>query len=93
MGLTRVTRGETFAGHTDLKVEVCGECGVLFALPAALVRWARDEGDNFFCPNGHCLTFKETRAEELEQRLAREKARSGRLAAERDQLTAESGCG
>lgn len=89
--LGRVARGETYAGHTDLVVEVCGECGVLFALPEALKnRCLRDHSQEFFCPNGHQLHYLgKTDAEKLQEQLDSERRRSGRLAAERDQTRAQ----
>lgn len=86
--LRGVSRGQTYAGYSDLEIEVCGDCGVLFALPQALVTWARDRGDAFWCPNGHRLTYAKTEAQKLAAQLERERARSGRLASERDQLQA-----
>lgn len=88
--LGRVARGETYAGHTDLEVEICGTCGVLFAAPEALLRNARaDHTIEFFCPNGHNLHYLgKSKAQQLEEQLERERARAGRLVAQRDQLEA-----
>jgi hypothetical protein len=51
--------GDTFAGHTDLEVTVC-TCGVLFAAPQKLLDTRRFDGQSFYCPNGHSLSFKGT---------------------------------
>jgi len=88
MILNRVTRNDTYSGHTTLEVEVCGECGVLFAAPQALLKWARDDGDNFFCPNGHSLTYTETEADRLKNQLRQTKDRLAIVQARSDQTEA-----
>lgn len=46
--------GETFAGHTQLEVKVCGSCGVMFAIPQALEEECdRNHSRYWWCPNGH----------------------------------------
>jgi hypothetical protein len=78
--------GDTFAGHTDLEVTVC-TCGVLFAAPQKLLDTRRFDGQSFYCPNGHSLSFKGTR---LEVARPRARARAARLAAARDQAEASA---
>ena len=80
MQLTRVSRNDTYAGHTTLEVEVCGVCGVLFAAPQRLIDKCRETGDNFFCPNGHSLVFTDYENKRLKAELKRAK---DRLAVER----------
>lgn len=41
---------------------VCAHCGVTFSSPVLYFR--RQDGRDFYCPNGHGLTFKETIAAE-----------------------------
>lgn len=84
----RVQRGETFAGYSDLEVRVCGECGVLFAMPEVMVAARRRDGEDFYCPNGHCRVFRETDADRLQRELAASRDRAARLSAEREQLRA-----
>jgi hypothetical protein len=80
--LDRVSRSDTYAGHTTLEVEVCASCGVLFAAPEHLLDECRKTGDNFFCPNGHTLVYKGENArlkkenERLKDNLARQRARA-----------------
>jgi hypothetical protein len=46
--------GETFAGHTHLRTLTCIECGVMFAVPDAMLGRQRTEpGRPIYCPNGH----------------------------------------
>lgn len=82
--------GETFAGYTQLVTLACCTCGVSFAMPEMLYDKAREDHDRwFYCPNGHNQHFLgRTAAEKLEEQLASERRRSGRLAAERDQTQA-----
>lgn len=50
--------GELFAGYANLTTIVCGECGVMFAMPEGLDRKAQaDHSRPFWCPNGHRLTY------------------------------------
>jgi NMD protein affecting ribosome stability and mRNA decay len=37
----------------------CVSCGIQFTVPAAWLQTKRDNGDGFYCPNGHSLRFKE----------------------------------
>ena len=37
----------------------CAECGVEFAIPAALSQAKRLPGSYFFCPNGHPIRYVE----------------------------------
>lgn len=67
--LNRVSRNETYAGHTTLEVEVCGVCGVLFAAPQRLIDHCRQTGDNFYCPNGDSLVFDDYENARLKRQL------------------------
>ena len=74
-------RGTIINTTEKLVVEDCCNCGVTFAMPLDL----RDErlkwGDNFFCPNGHSMSYTETEVEKLRRdnkwyadRLTKERA-------------------
>ena len=86
--LDRVSRNETYAGHTTLEVEVCGGCGVLFAAPERLIEHCRETGDSFFCPNGHSLSFNKSENEKIKSQLARVKDRLASEQARADQTEA-----
>ncbi len=46
-------------------------CGITFAIPAVLVEKRRNDHQNFWCPNGHCLSYKgKTEAQKLKDQLA-----------------------
>ena len=85
--LSRVSRSDTYAGHTTLEVEVCAACGVLFAAPEHLLEACRFDGDAFFCPNGHSLTYNSRRTK-LEKELKQAKDRLAATRADRDQVEA-----
>lgn len=93
-------RGETFAGYTELEVEVC-TCGVLFAAPKHMLDARRHDGKSFYCPNGHCLSYEGDRKRlerDLEKAQQREHEANQRRLAERElrehterQLSAQKG--
>ncbi|WP_051790995.1 hypothetical protein [Amycolatopsis jejuensis] len=47
----------------------CVTCGVPFAMPDYLMRKRREDGGDFYCPNGHSLVFRESEATKLKRRL------------------------
>jgi hypothetical protein len=86
--LDRVTRNDTYAGHTRLEVEVCGVCGVLFAAPERLIDHCRETGDSFFCPNGDSLVFNDYENKRLKRQLAIARDKAAAERAHRDQAEA-----
>jgi hypothetical protein len=90
---------ETFAGYSQLAVEVCCTCGVMFAMPEVLRKEAlADHSRSFYCPNGHGQHFLgKTDEQKLKELLEREKENmrwmrdhAARVAAERDQAKAQA---
>ena len=71
----------TYVQLTEME---CGKCGVAFAIPESMRSEKERDGGNWFCPNGHSRVYRET----VTEKLAKERARSARLVAERDQLDA-----
>lgn len=60
--------------HTDnLVIHTCW-CGIRHAIPSALSRQAVDNRMEVYCPLGHTWVKKKTRAQELESKLARQRA-------------------
>jgi len=47
----------------------CCVCGVVFAVPKRILDQRREQGGNFFCPNGHSMVFTETEVDRLKKRL------------------------
>lgn len=81
---TGQSRGMTFAGYSDLEVEVC-TCGVLFAAPEYLLDVCRKTGRSFYCPNGHSLVYESENAKlrkelaTVKDSLASERARADQI--------------
>jgi len=55
----------------------CGKCGIDFSVPDAFYRDRRDNGETFYCPNGHPRVFLEPTVDvlrrerdRLQQRIA-----------------------
>lgn len=89
--------GALFAAEAELEAVDCPVCGILYAVPAALVRsakkWRMDRSDgrgwSLCCPIGHVWGWTGPNAEQrLRQQLDEERDRRARIAAERDQLKA-----
>lgn len=69
--MTRVTLTQ---GVMDITIALtgtdCAECLVVFAVPDRLIRERREDGKEFYCPNGHRLVFGPTQADRLRTELA-----------------------
>lgn len=48
----------------------CPTCGITFAMPSNLLRVKREEGGNFYCPNGHVQSYTKTEVTRLKEQLA-----------------------
>lgn len=60
----------TLAYSTTLTVISCGDCAIPFAIPANLHRRYRQDGDSFWCPNGHRISYSQTEYEKVSEELA-----------------------
>jgi hypothetical protein len=47
----------------------CPDCGVHFGLDSALYENRLKDGGNFYCTNGHSLSYRETEAQRLRKQL------------------------
>jgi len=61
---------------------ICAECGVRFGVPMRFYEARREDKRSFWCPNGHSLSFKISRAQQLEAELSAARQESARLADE-----------
>lgn len=61
----------TLTYTNSLEVTSCGSCAIDFAMPGEKLTRHRCDGTEFWCPNGHRLTFKQTREQELREKLER----------------------
>lgn len=80
------SRLDKFAGHSTLEVEIC-TCGVLFAAPRYMLETRREDGESFYCPNGHSLSY-DGAIVRLKRDLKDAKDRAARERALRDQTEA-----
>lgn len=90
---------EKFEGATELAVLTCPVCAITYAIPQQLKESAQKynrttEPRNHWswcCPMGHVLSFPgKNREQQLRDDLDRERSRSGRMAAQRDQARASA---
>lgn len=68
---------------TTLTETTCCSCGITFAMPENFLRKKKETHANFYCPNGHTLHYAhKSEAEELKDKLAREKSQHDQTLAE-----------
>lgn len=86
------TYGEQATQGQVLEATSCVSCGVLFAMPASMLQKRREDGKDFWCPNGHSLVFTVTETERLRkeaERLRKQRdSAHARATAEQDQRRA-----
>jgi hypothetical protein len=59
-----------FSLPISLGEESCVNCGVHFAMPQSLQLARKTDKKQFFCPNGHSMTYTRTTEDELREKLA-----------------------
>lgn len=79
--MTTIANGK-IAWGTDLTVITCGACGMPFAVPEHWRNARQKDRSTFYCPNGHPRAFIQTREQELQDELARQKHRTEQAEAE-----------
>lgn len=62
----------------------CWSCSIPYYLPDGKYNRCLENGDNFYCPNGHSAVFSDTKASKLAKELAQEKKRREWAEADRD---------
>lgn len=55
--------------NSTLETIECPSCGILFAMPARTLLECRDNGREFFCPNGHSAVFRKSEVQRLKEAL------------------------
>ena len=60
---------------TELATVTCYKCGVLFGMPSYMQQKRQEDGESFWCPNGHSQVYCESQVKKLEKQLAQEKER------------------
>ncbi|SRR5258708_4936831 len=56
--------------QTEFSIDTCCVCGIIFGAPAWYMQKRRNDGGDYYCPNGHPLVFTEPRVKVLERELA-----------------------
>ena len=59
----------------SLTSDTCYLCGIEFAMPTSFRQKRLEDGQNFYCPNGHDQHFTETAVQRLQKLLDAEKRR------------------
>lgn len=70
---------------TVLQSEVCAACGIEFAMPQHFVTKRRESGKEFFCPNGHSLSFSKSEVQRLREQLERKEQQLAQERTARDE--------
>ncbi len=60
----------------ELTVTDCCVCGTPFAIQSTLHKHFKQTGKGFHCPNGHRLSYSESKIERLEKALKEERSNS-----------------
>jgi len=68
----------------DLKLIDCVDCGVIFGLPVRIAQARRQTGGDFYCPNGHSLSWKVTELDRLREEVKRARAAATAAMDQRD---------
>ncbi len=69
-----------------MEMHTCIECGVAFGMPTDFVARRREDGRNFFCPNGHPAVFRNTLQKQLDDSRKALADREAALKVERDRV-------
>lgn len=71
----RVYQQEAVSVTLKLTAMDCPDCGVVFAISAELDHRRRSDGQRFYCPNGHGMSYGEGEAEKARKAATAEAAR------------------
>lgn len=84
-----------FKFEAALQTKTCPVCFINYAAPELLFEKKMENGDNWYCPNGHSLVFTETETQKLQKKMERLKAdvewQRGRVAVKERELIAQKG--
>lgn len=87
---------DTLTYTNTLRIIGCGECYIDFAMPESKYRRAREEGEDWYCPNGHCRVFRENELStlrkekrQLQERLDQQHRRTSEVIEQRDQVKSQ----
>ncbi len=61
----------TLSTSVTLVLHECGNCGVMYGITERMYKERREDGELFWCPNGHRRAFVENEVQRLQKRLDR----------------------
>lgn len=64
---------ETVTYQDTLSRMTCGECGIAFAVPEQWRAKKKENGSDWYCPNGHVRVYRESDVAIAERKLAMER--------------------
>lgn len=62
-----------FVENEWLETHTCGKCGIMWAMPSRFVEARRQDGKDFYCPNGDPRVFRDTTEARLKREVERER--------------------
>jgi hypothetical protein len=79
-----------FTAGKQLTVVECGVCAVDFAMPETLHTHCVQRGTDFWCPNGHKISYSQTENARLRKELEAQRNAAARARARADQAEASA---
>jgi len=76
--MTRVYEHAAMKVGIELTVMDCARCGVVFGISTQLEQRRREDGQAFYCPNGHSNVFKDSELDKTKRELERVRGESQR---------------
>lgn len=70
---------QTVEFTADMRRLVCPSCGCIYCIPEKMVSSRKEQGGNWYCPNGHTSSFCETELDSLKKQLQEETEQALRL--------------
>lgn len=71
-------RTVTLDSYTDVKTRMyiwsCPTCGVVYGIPVEFAEDKKKNGEWYYCPNGHSLSWRESEADKQRKRAVRAEA-------------------
>lgn len=67
--LVKAETGYTYAHPANIEILDCANCGILFGIPVEFANRRRNDGRDFYCPNGHPLAWSDTEVKRLRRKL------------------------
>lgn len=65
-----VQSGQSISLWESLTTLRCGVCNILFAMPDSMLRDRKNDGEWFYCPNGHHIHYYDSETSQLKKQVA-----------------------